>query len=94
MNSFFRELKGTYGRNNRGRYSNPELEKKMDISNAIMDEAKRQKLRDEIAEVIYGSYYVIPLYCQENVFGFTRRIKDGKARVDERLFAHELRKAN
>jgi peptide/nickel transport system substrate-binding protein len=94
MNSFFRELKGTYGRNNRGRYSNPELEKKMDISNAIMDEAKRQKLRDEIAEVIYGSYYVIPLYCQENVFGFTRRIKDGKARVDERLFAHELKKAN
>jgi peptide/nickel transport system substrate-binding protein len=94
MNSFFRELKGTYGRNNRGRYANPELEKKMDISNAIMDEAKRQKLRDEIVEVIYGSYYVIPLYCQENVFGFTRRIKDGKARVDERLFAHELKKAN
>ncbi|MBP1714927.1 MAG: hypothetical protein H6Q42_3130, partial [Deltaproteobacteria bacterium] len=25
---------------------------------------------------------------------FTRRIKDGKSRVDERLFAHELKKAN
>jgi len=94
MNSFFRELRATYGRNNRGRFSDPELEKKMDISNSIMDDAKRQKLRDEISEQIYGTYYVIPLYYQENVFGFSRRIKDGKARVDERLFAHELKKAN
>ena len=94
MNSFFRELKGTYGRNNRGRFSDPELEKKMDISNTIMDDAKRRKMRDEIAEKIYDTYYVIPLYFQENVFGFTRRIKDGKSRVDERLFAHELKKAN
>ena len=66
----------------------------MDISNTIMDDAKRRKMRDEIAEKIYGTYYVIPLYFQENVFGFTRRIKDGKSRVDERLFAHELKKAN
>jgi len=94
MNSFFRELKGTYGRNNRGRFKDPELEKKMDISNATMDDAKRQKLRNEIAEKIYGSYYVIPLYYQENVFGFSKGIKDGKARIDERIFAHRLKKAN
>lgn len=94
MNSFFREKKGTYGRNNRGRFSDPELEKKMDLSNSIMVDSQRQKIRDEIAEQIYGTYYVIPLYFQENVFGFTRRIKEGKARVDERLFAHELKKAN
>jgi peptide/nickel transport system substrate-binding protein len=93
MNNFFREQKGTYGKNNRGRFSDPELEKKMDISNMIMDDAKRRKMRDEIAEKIYATYYVIPLYFQENVFGFTRRIKDGKARIDERLFAHELKKA-
>lgn len=93
MNSFFRVKRGTYGRNNRGRFSDPELEKKMDISNSIMDEAKRQKLRNEIAEKIYSTYYVIPLYYQENVFGFTNRIKDGKARVDERLFAFKLKRA-
>jgi len=94
MNSFFRELKGTYGRNNRGRFSDPELEKKMDISNAMMDEAKRQKLRNEIAEKIYATYYVVPLYYQENVLGFSRGIKGGKARVDERLFAHQLKRVN
>ena len=86
-------MKGTYGRNNRGRFSDPELEKKMDISNGMMDDAKRQKLRNEISEKIYATYYVIPLYYQENVFGFSKGIKDGKARMDERLFAHKLKKA-
>ncbi|MDH4265257.1 MAG: ABC transporter substrate-binding protein [Deltaproteobacteria bacterium] len=93
MNGFFREKKGSYGRTNRGRFSDPELGKKMDVANSIMDDAKREKLRDEISAKIYATYYVIPLYYQENVFGFSRRIKNAKARVDERLFAHELKKA-
>jgi peptide/nickel transport system substrate-binding protein len=93
MNGFFREKKGSYGRTNRGRFKDAELEKKMDVANSIMDEAKREKLRDEISAKIYATYYVIPLYYQENVFGFSNRIKGGKARVDERLFAHELKKA-
>ena len=94
FNAFFREKKGgQFGHVNRGRFSDPELEKKMDIANSIMDDAKRDKLRNEIAEKIYATYYLIPLYYQENVFGFTKRIKDGKSRVDERLFAHELKRA-
>ena len=92
FNAFFRE-KRPYGHINRGRFKDPELEKKMDIANSVMDDAKRDKLRNEIAEKIYATYYIIPLYYQENVFGFTRRIKDGKSRVDERLFAHELKSA-
>lgn len=50
-------------------------------------------MRDEITRRIYETYYVIPLYYQENVFGFSKRIKDSKARIDERLFAHKLKKA-
>ena len=94
MNAFFREKKGSYGRTNRGRFKDEELEKKMDVANSIMDDAKREKLRNEISEKIYSTYYVIPMYYQENVFGFSRRIKDGKARIDERLFAHELKRAD
>jgi hypothetical protein len=59
-----------------------------------MDDAKRDKLRDPISEEIYATYYVIPLYFQENVFGFSKKIKGAKARVDERLFAHELKRAD
>jgi peptide/nickel transport system substrate-binding protein len=92
-NGFFREKRGSYGRTNRGRFKDAELEKKMDVANSTMDEAKREKLRNEISEKIYATYYVIPLYYQENVFGFSKKIKGGKARIDERLFAHELKKA-
>ena len=94
MNGFFRERKGSFGRTNRGRYSNPALEKKMDEANQVMDEAKRDKLRDPISEEIYATYYVIPLYFQENVFGFSKKIKGAKSRVDERIFAHELKRAD
>lgn len=94
MDAFFSSQKGSYGRANRGRFSDPEMEKKMEESNIIMDDAKRDKLRNEISAKIYSTYYVIPLYYQENVFGFSKRIKHAKARVDERLFAHEFRRAN
>ncbi|MDI6755014.1 MAG: ABC transporter substrate-binding protein, partial [Thermodesulfobacteriota bacterium] len=94
MNGFFREKKGSFGRTNRGRFSDADLEKRMDVANSVMDDAKREKLRNEISAKIYSTYYVIPLYYQENVYGFSRRIKDGKARIDERLFAFELKKAN
>jgi peptide/nickel transport system substrate-binding protein len=76
MNAFFREKKGQFGHINRGRFSDPELEKKMDIANSTMADTKRENLRNEISEKIYATYYIIPLYYQENVFGFTRRIKD------------------
>ncbi|MCX5913370.1 MAG: hypothetical protein NTV04_15725, partial [Deltaproteobacteria bacterium] len=75
------------------RFKDLELDKKIDIANSVMDDAQRDKLRNEVSEAIYATYYLIPLYYQENVFGFTKRIKDGKSRVDERLFAHELKKA-
>lgn len=91
-NGFFRKKQGTYGRNNRGRFYDAALEKKMDVANATMDEAKRDKLRWEISKAIYDTYYVIPLYYQENVMGFSKKIV-GKARVDERIFAHELKRA-
>jgi peptide/nickel transport system substrate-binding protein len=93
FNAFFREKKGQYGHINRGRFKDLELDKKIDIANSVMDDAQRDKLRNEVSEAIYATYYVIPLYYQENVFGFTKRIKDGKSRVDEKLFAHELKKA-
>jgi peptide/nickel transport system substrate-binding protein len=94
MNAFFREQKGSNGRTNRGRFSNPELERKMEEANRVMDEAKRDKLRYAISSEIYSTYYVIPLYYQENVYGFSKKIKDGKAREDERLFAFELKRAD
>ncbi len=93
FNGFFRKKRGSYGRNNRGRFENPEIEKRIDQANGIMDEGKRNKLRHAVAADIMATYYVLPLYYQENVIGFSNRVQDGKARVDERLFAYDMKKA-
>ena len=93
MNGFFRKKQGSYGRNNRGRFYDPKIERRLDQANSVMDEAKRNQLRHAVAADIYATYFVIPLYYQENVIGFSKRIKGGKARVDERLFAYEMKKA-
>ena len=92
MNNFFRENKAPYGRNNRGRFYNPEIDKRLDVANSEMDPAKRFELRKAVAADVYATYYVIPLYYQENVIGFNKRV-DSKARVDEYLFAFDMKKA-
>lgn len=91
FNGFFKKKTGAVGRNNRGRYDNPEMEKRIDAANSEMDDKKRQELRAKVAEDIYATYFVIPLYYQENVYGFSNRV-EGKARVDERVFAFDLKK--
>jgi peptide/nickel transport system substrate-binding protein len=93
MNGFFRKKQGSYGRNNRGRFYDPEIEKRIDEANSIMDEEKRTALRQAVSADIYSTYYVIPLYYQENVIGYANRVKDGISRIDERLFAFEMKKA-
>ena len=92
MNNFFREKKAPYGRNNRGRFKDPEIEKRLDEANSEMNPKKRFELRKAVAEDIYSTYFVIPLHYQENVIGFSTRV-DGKARVDERIFAFDLKMA-
>jgi peptide/nickel transport system substrate-binding protein len=91
FNGYFKKKKGSVGRNNRGRYYNPEMEKRIDAANSEMDDAKRQALRRKVAEDIYSTYFVIPLYYQENVFAFNNRV-EGKARIDERIYAFDLKK--
>jgi peptide/nickel transport system substrate-binding protein len=94
MNGYFRKKQGSYGRNNRGGYYDPAVETMLDKANSTMDPEKRQELRNEVSAKIYGTYYVIPLYYQENVMGYSKRIKDGISRIDERLFAFDMHKAN
>ena len=57
-----------------------------------MDDVKREKLRHAIMADAMASYYVVPLYYQENVNGYGNRVK-GKARVDEYIYAYEIKKA-
>ena len=74
MNNFFRKKAGAYGRNNRGRFFDPKTADMLTAANSEMDETKRNKLRWAASEYLYSTYFVIPLYYQENVIGFSKRI--------------------
>jgi len=89
---FFRERKGVFGRNNYGQFYDPAIEKRIEeANNAPMDPKKRDQLRHGIMTDLMATYYIIPLYTQENVNGYSERVK-GKARVDELLLAYEIKK--
>jgi ABC-type transport system substrate-binding protein len=42
FNGFFKKKEGSVGRNNRGRYYNPEMEKRIDAANMEMDDKKHK----------------------------------------------------
>jgi peptide/nickel transport system substrate-binding protein len=91
FSTYYKKRMKGQGRMNRGRYYDPEMDKRIDAASIEMDDEKRQELRRKVAADIDALYYTLPLYSQENVFGFNNRVI-GKARVNESLFAFEMKK--
>jgi len=70
------------------------MEKRIEENNyAPLDPKKRNQPRYDIMADLVATYYIIPLYYQGNVNGYSKRVK-GKARIDELLFAYEIKKVN
>ena len=57
-----------------------------------MDPEKSLKLKQAVSEDIFATCSTIPLFYFENVYGFNKRVI-GKARLDDRILAYELKKA-
>jgi peptide/nickel transport system substrate-binding protein len=87
-----KSLLGTYdkskgfGASNRGRYSNPEVDKLIAGAMSEIDDDKREGLLAKAAEVAIGDLGIIPLHYQVNTWG-TRKGFKYKARTDERTMA-------
>jgi peptide/nickel transport system substrate-binding protein len=78
---------------NRGRYSNPEVDKLIDQALATVDDAKRQDLLARAAEVAVEDVGIIPLHYVVNVWAM-RAGFSYKARADEYTLAGGVTKAN
>ena len=92
MNAFFRKQEGDEGRNNRGRFYDPGIENRIVEASKEMDPEKSVKLKRAVSEDIYATAYIIPLFYIENVIGLNKRVI-GKARLDDRILAFELKRA-
>jgi peptide/nickel transport system substrate-binding protein len=88
----FDSQKGMGGAN-RGRYSNPEVDKLIDEALATVDDAKRQDLLARAAEVAIEDVGIVPLHYVVNVWAM-RKGFSYKARADEYTLAGGVSKAN
>ena len=57
-----------FGASNRGRYSNPELDKLVEDALATVDDAKREKLLQKATEIAIEDLGIIPLHYQVNTW--------------------------
>jgi len=78
-----------FGASNRGRYSNPEVDKLIEDALATVDDAKRQKLLAKATEVAIEDVAIIPLHYQVNTWATRKGIKY-RARTDEATVATDV----
>lgn len=78
-----------FGASNRGRYSNPEVDKLIEDALTTVDDAKRQDLLAKATEVAIEDVAIIPLHYQVNTWA-TRKGLKYNARTDEATVAMEV----
>ncbi|MFQ5828418.1 MAG: ABC transporter substrate-binding protein [Candidatus Methylomirabilia bacterium] len=71
-----------HGASNRGRYSNPEVDKLVVEALATVDDVKREKLLQKATEIAIGDLGIIPLHYQVNTWA-TRKGLAYTPRTDE-----------
>jgi len=77
---------------NRGRYTNPELDAKLEASLAELDDARREAMLIDIQRMAAEDVAVIPLHIQTNIWAM-RRTLSHLPRVDELTRAQDVRPA-
>jgi peptide/nickel transport system substrate-binding protein len=74
------------GASNRGRYSNPELDKLIAQALATVDDVKREKILQQATELAIGDLGIIPLHYQVNTWA-TKKGLAYNPRTDEYTIA-------
>jgi peptide/nickel transport system substrate-binding protein len=81
-----------WGASNRGRYSNPEIDRLLAESLVELDEARRERMLIDIQRMAAEDVAVIPLHIQTNIWAMRRNLQH-LARVDELTRAQDVRPA-
>lgn len=78
-----------FGASNRGRYSNPKVDKLIEDALATVDDTKRQALLAEATELAINDVAIIPLHYQVNTWSARKGIRY-RARTDEATVATDV----
>ncbi|WP_254452262.1 ABC transporter substrate-binding protein [Roseicella sp. DB1501] len=81
-----------YGASNRGRYSNPEVDRLLGEAMQELDDAKREALLQAATRVAFEDVGILPLHIQKNVWAMRKGLAHGP-RADELTRAQDIRPA-
>ncbi|MFC7734906.1 ABC transporter substrate-binding protein [Roseomonas sp. GCM10028921] len=81
-----------WGGSNRGRYSNPAMDAKLDEGLRTLDDAKREALLREATAIAMDDVGIIPIHIQKNIWAMRRGLQH-EARADELTRAQDIRPA-
>jgi peptide/nickel transport system substrate-binding protein len=81
-----------WGASNRGRYSNPEIDRMIEAAMQELDDAKREKILQDAQRRAFEDVAIIPLHIQTNIWAMRRGVQH-TARVDELTRAQDARPA-
>lgn len=79
-----------WGASNRGRYSNREIDARLEAALRELDDARRERMLIEAQRMAFEDVAIIPLYIQTNIWAMRRHLRH-EARVDESTRAQDVR---
>jgi peptide/nickel transport system substrate-binding protein len=79
-----------WGASNRGRYSNAEIDARLEAALGELDTARRERMLIEAQRMAFEDVAIVPLYIQTNVWAMRRHLRHD-ARVDESTRAQDIR---
>ena len=82
-----------WGASNRGRYSNPELDRMIEQALTELDDAKRERILQDAQRLAMEDVAIIPLHIQTNIWAMRRGLAH-TPRADELTRAQDVRPAS
>jgi peptide/nickel transport system substrate-binding protein len=79
----------TYGLDNGGAYSNPEVDSLIERASSRLSVGERREILDRLARIVYDEVPVVPLYRQANLYAVSRSLVY-RPRLDRRMRAFEM----
>lgn len=81
------------GPSNRGRYSNPEMDRLLTEALRTVDDAARERLLQQAIRLVFDDVGIIPIHIQKNLWAMRRGVAHA-ARADELTRPQDFRPAN
>lgn len=79
-----------WGASNRGRYSNPEVDRRLEAALVEIDDARREAILQEAQRIALDDVGIIPIHIQTNIWAMRNTLQH-EARADELTRAQDIR---